>query len=197
MKLLQINSIVNSGSTGRIAEEIGQTAIKAGWDSYIAYARKYGSSNSKLIKIGNNIDIKMHGLKTRMFDKHGLASKNATRNFITEIEKIKPDIIHLHNIHGYYINIEILFKYLKYSNIPIVWTLHDCWPITGHCTHFAFIGCEKWKSQCNNCPQKNSYPSSWLFDRSEKNFNLKKELFTSLPNLTLVPVSKWLAGIAN
>jgi glycosyltransferase involved in cell wall biosynthesis len=127
-----------------------------------------------------------------------LGSKSATQELvekIEKIEKIKPDIIHLYNIHGYYINIEILFKYLQKTKIPVVWTFHDCWPITGHCSYFSFEGCEKWKTQCFSCPQKTDYPASWFIDRSEKNFNLKKKLFTSLPNITLVPVSKWLSGI--
>jgi len=193
--LLQINSVVNSGSTGRIAEEIGQAAIKAGWKSYIAYGRNDRPSHSKLIKIGSDWDIKMHGIHTRLFDRHGLGSKSATKELIAKIKEYSPEIIHLHNIHGYYINIEILFHYLRNTSIPVIWTFHDCWPITGHCAHFTFVGCEKWKTQCSNCPQKKNYPSSWLLDRSEKNFHLKKELFTSLSNLTLVPVSNWLSGI--
>lgn len=194
-KLLQINSVINSGSTGRIAEEIGQTAIESGWKSYIAYGRNDRPSQSELIKIGNDWDIKMHGIQTRLFDRHGLGSKSATKELIGKIKEISPDIIHLHNIHGYYINIEILFNYLRKTNIPVVWTFHDCWPITGHCSYFTFVGCEKWKKKCYDCPQKTSYPASWLVDRSEKNFHLKKELFTSLPNLTLVPVSNWLSEI--
>jgi putative colanic acid biosynthesis glycosyltransferase len=193
--LLQINTVVNKGSTGRIAEEIGQTAIAAGWESYIAYGRNERPSSSNLIKIGTDKDVKLHGLQTRLFDRHGLGSKDATTAFIRKIEDIKPDIVHLHNIHGYYINMEVLFHYLKKVNIPVVWTLHDCWPITGHCSHFTFVGCEKWKTQCYSCPQKKGYPASYFIDRSEKNYNLKKELFNSLPNLTLVPVSQWLSGI--
>lgn len=193
--ILQINSVVNSGSTGRIAEEIGQTAIAAGWESYIAYGRNERPSSSKLIKIGNDKNIKLHGLQTRLFDRHGLGSKDATTAFIRKVEDIQPDIVHLHNIHGYYINMEVLFHYLKKVNIPVVWTFHDCWPITGHCSHFTFVGCEKWKTQCYNCPQKTGYPASYLIDRSKKNFILKKELFNSLSNLTLVPVSQWLSGI--
>lgn len=194
-KILQINSVVNSGSTGRIAEEIGKTAIAGGWMSYIAYGRNDRPSQSELIKIGNDWDFRMHGFQTRLFDKHGLGSKSATKELVGKIEEISPDIIHLHNIHGYYINIEILFNYLRKTNIPIVWTFHDCWPMTGHCSYFTFVGCEKWRKKCYDCPQKTSYPASWLVDRSEKNFHLKKELFTSLPNLTLVPVSNWLSGI--
>ena len=194
-KLLQINSVVNSGSTGRIAEEIGQTAIAAGWESYIAYGRNDGQSESHLIHIGNDRDIKLHGLQTRLLDRHGLGSKGATIDFIKKLEYIKPDIFHLHNIHGYYINIEILFNYLIKVEIPVVWTFHDCWPITGHCSHFTYVGCDKWKTQCFECPQKRGYPASYFIDRSKKNYILKKELFNSLSNLTLVPVSQWLSGV--
>ena len=193
--LLQINSVVNSGSTGRIAEEIGQSAISAGWESYIAYGRNGQPSESRLIKIGGEWDIKLHGLQTRLFDKHGFGSAKATSELVRQIEKIEPDIIHLHNIHGYYINIEIIFNYLKGVNIPVVWTFHDCWPITGHCSHFSFIGCVKWKNKCFSCPQRTEYPASLWIDNSKNNFIRKKKLFTSLSNLTLVPVSQWLSGI--
>lgn len=193
--LLQINSVINSGSTGRIAEEIGQLAMKNGWKSYIAYGRNDRPSESQLIKIGNDWDIKWHGLQTRLFDRHGLASKKATIELVEKIIEIKPDIIHLHNLHGYYLNIEILFHYLAIAGIPVVWTLHDCWPMTGHCSHFSFIGCNKWKTQCEHCPQKKEYPASYLTDRSFKNYQLKKDLFTSVPQMTLVPVSNWLANI--
>lgn len=137
----------------------------------------------------------MHGLQTRLFDRHCLASKSATKKLVSQIEKINPQIIHLHNIHGYYLNTEILFSFLKKKNMPVVWTLHDCWPITGHCVHFDFTGCEKWKTECSRCPQKTIYPASYLIDRSEKNFNQKKDLFSSLTNITLVPVSNWLENI--
>lgn len=193
--LLQINTVVNSGSTGRIAEEIGKLAIARGWQSYIAFGRNERPSQSRLIRIGNDWDMKWHGLQTRLFDKHGLSSKKATNKLIKQIEEIKPNIIHLHNIHGYYLNIEILFRHLKQANIPVVWTLHDCWPITGHCVYFDFVGCDKWKTHCYDCKQKAIYPASYFLDRSKLNHQLKKELFSSLENLTLIPVSEWLANI--
>jgi len=194
-KILQINTVVNSGSTGRITEEIGQLAIKAGWKSYIAYGRNERPSKSELIKVGNEWDNKIHGLQTRLFDRHGLASTKSTNNFIEQIEKIKPDIIHLHNIHGYFLNYEILFSFLNVVNIPVVWTLHDCWPITGHCTYFTYVGCDKWETECFSCPQKTKYPASILIDRSKKNFNRKKKLFNSLTDVTMVPVSNWMSEI--
>lgn len=193
--LLQINSVVNYGSTGRIAEDLARVAINKGWESYIAYGRYSRSSQSQLIKIGNDIDVKIHGIETRIFDNHGFSSKSATYKLITDIKRIQPTIIHLHNLHGYYINIEILFKYLANVDIPVVWTLHDCWAFTGHCTYFSYVGCEKWKSYCNKCPLKKSYPASYFKDNSENNFEKKRELFTSINNITLVPVSNWLGDL--
>ena len=196
MKLLQINSVVNIGSTGRIAEQIGQAAMAAGWESYVAYGREAGLSQSHLIKIGSPFDVMWHGIATRLFDRHGLASKRATRRFISQIKEIQPDIIHLHNIHGYYLNYEVLFEYLSKADMPVVWTLHDCWAMTGHCSYFEFIGCNKWKMGCSNCPNLKSYPISLLCDNSMSNYKLKKRLFNSVKNITIVPVSKWIAQIA-
>jgi len=193
--LLQINTVVNFGSTGRIINELGQTAIQNGWNSYLAYGRKDQVPQPNLIKIGSDWDVNLHGLQTRLFDQHGLGSRNATNKFIKHIDQIKPTIIHLHNLHGYYINIEILFNYLELKNIPVVWTFHDCWPMTGHCVYFDVVGCEKWKSVCYHCPQTREYPASLCWDRSLQNFHLKKELFSSLKNLTIVPVSRWLENI--
>ena len=191
--LIQINVTANWGSTGKIAEDIGKLAIKNDFDSWIAYGRGYPQSKSELIRIGNDFDMKLHGIQTRLFDRHGLASKSTTKEFIEKIKQINPDIIHLHNIHGYYLNYPILFDYLKKWGGPVVWTLHDCWPFTGHCSHYTFAKCDKWKTGCNNCPQLKEYPASLLFDRSTKNFQDKKNAFLGLPNLTIVPVSNWLA----
>ena len=193
--LLQINSCVNLKSTGRIVEGIGEIAVGSGWKSYIAYGRESAPGKSRLVKIGNKLSVISHVAITRLLDMHGYGSWVATKRFLRQVDKIKPDIVHLHNIHGYYINIDVLFDYLSKENIPIVWTLHDCWPITGHCAHFDQIGCEKWKTECHHCPQKGGYPASLLADRSRKNYRLKKELFTSVKNMTIVPVSEWLSLI--
>lgn len=193
--ILQICVEGNAGSTGRIAEQIGIMAIKRGWTSYIAYSRFRRPSKSRVIHIGTRFDNILHGLITRLLDKHGFGSKGPTRKLIKQINQIKPDIIHLHNLHGYFINIEILFQYLTIANIPLVWTLHDCWPMTGHCAHFDFIGCEKWKIECHHCPQKNEYPKSILADRSRQNYRQKKALFTSVRNTTIVCVSNWLNNL--
>ena len=194
--LLQINTVVNSGSTGRIAEEIGQTALAAGWRSVIAYGRNPRPSASELIRIGSARDVLWHGLRSRVFDDTGLGgSRRATEAFIRKVEALAPDVVLLHNLHGYYLNIEVLFRWLAKSGVPVVWTLHDCWAFTGHCAHFEFVGCGKWKTGCFSCPQTRNYPSSFLFDRSRKNWAQKRELFSSVKNLTLVPVSDWLAGL--
>lgn len=194
-KLLQISIEVNSNSVGRIAEQIGQQAIETGWDSYITYARNNQPSKSIVIKTGNKLDIYWHGVMTRITDKHGFYSTLATKKLIKQINEIKPDVILLHHLHGYFINIEILFNYLSGIEIPIVWIFHDCWSFTGHCAHFDEIGCEKWKTQCYACPLTKSYPASYIFDRSKKNFIEKKKLFNSVKNLTVVPVSSWLGDL--
>ncbi|MDX6182207.1 glycosyltransferase [Flavobacterium sp. Fl-77] len=192
-KLLQISIEVNSGSVGKIAEQIGETVLEEGWLSYITYARNINPSKSEVIKIGNKFDLYEHGLETRIFDNHCFSSRSATKNLIKTIDQIDPDIIHLHHLHGYFINVEILFIYLKKRATPVVWTFHDCWSFTGHCAYFDFVGCEKWKTECHHCEQKNEYPKSLFFDRSRKNYRDKKRIFNSLNNLTIVPVSYWLA----
>ena len=194
-KLLQINVTANRGSTGRIAEQIGEKVIAAGWESYIAYGRDCGKSKSQLVKIGSRLGVMWHALMTRITDKHGLYSKIATHRLIRQIERINPDIIHLHNIHGYYINYKVLFDYLQRSNVPVVWTLHDCWSMTGHCSHFDSIKCDRWQEQCYDCPLQSAYPTSLVFDSSRENYIVKKRLFSGVKNLILVPVSNWLAGV--
>lgn len=193
MKLLQINSTLNWGSTGRIAEEIGQTVIAKGWKSYIAYGRYCNESASQPIRIGEDKDVYNHVLQSRLFDNHGLASQDVTRHFVKQIKELDPDIIHIHNVHGYYLNYRILFDFLLKADIPVVWTLHDCWAFTGHCVYYSFAGCQRWRTLCHDCPQKKEYPSSWLIDSSEQNYRDKLHSFTSLKNLVLVPVSEWLA----
>jgi len=197
MKVLQINSVCGIGSTGRIATDIHNILIEQGHESYIAYGRDLPKNCENAIRIGTKIDNYTHVAKTRLLDKHGFGSIQATKEFINRIKDIDPDIIHLHNIHGYYINVEILFNYLKEANKPVVWTLHDCWSFTGHCSHFDYIGCNKWKTGCFNCPQKQEYPKSILIDNSEQNFHRKSEAFTGVENLTIVTPSKWLAQLVN
>ena len=196
-KVLQINATANSGSTGRIAEEIGMLAQQSGYESYVAYGRKNYNSHLNVIKIGTDVDVKLHWLVSRLFDNHGFASKSATKEFVDKLRQIKPDIIHLHNIHGYYLHVACLFDYLKQAGVPIVWTLHDCWPLTGHCSYFDFVNCDKWKTLCRQCPNRKGYPASLFLDRSKENFLKKRRLFASVPNITFVTPSHWLERIVN
>lgn len=192
MKLLQINVTANSGSTGKIAEAIGQLAISRGWESWIAYGRGTPQSESRLIRIGNDWDMRWHGVETRLFDNHGLASRHTTRQFIKQIKEINPDIIHLHNIHGYFINYPLLFQFLQEWGGPVVWTWHDIWPMTGHCAFFGIDQCDEWKTGCHECKRKNVYPGSFLNNRSSRNFEDKRRAFSGLNNMTIVMVSDWL-----
>jgi glycosyltransferase involved in cell wall biosynthesis len=162
--------------------------------SYVAWGRGRKPENNYEISIEDNVGIKFHGIYTRITDKTGFASRRATIQFIKKLREISPDIIHLHNIHGYFINIEILFDYIRENKIKVIWTLHDCWTFTGHCAYFDMIGCEKWKTGCYECQQKESYPSSQLTDNSIWNYQKKKELFTGL-DIRIITVSKWLATL--
>lgn len=195
MKILQINCIANSCSTGRIAEQIGELAQQEGWESYIAYGQYAYTSSSKLIRIANKFDLGIHFIETRLLDRHGLSSRLATKRLIKKVKEINPDIIHLHNIHGYYLNYPILCDYLISSGKPVVWTMHDCWALTGHCAYFDTANCERWKSGCFQCPLKSIYPKSIFADRSQKNYIQKTQWFTALDNLTIVAVSGWLNDI--
>lgn len=193
MKLLQINTNVNSGSTGRIAEDIGKLVMAMGHESTIAFGRGKRPSASQLIRIGGISDFRLHALKTRFLDLHGFGSANATRIFLEKVNALNPDVIHLHNLHGYYLNVELLFNYLKSAHKPVFWTFHDCWPFTGHCSHFDGVNCFKWKTECHHCPNKKGYPTSWFLDNSKYNYHRKKNLFTGIKNLTIVTPSNWLA----
>lgn len=193
MKLLILNATANTGSTGRIAEDIGFLAQQSGFEVRFAYGRREVNSSLQLMRIGSEWDTSIHGVKSRLFDAHGFGSRNATKAFIRDLEVWKPDLINIHNLHGYYINVEILFEYLKRLQIPVVWTFHDCWPFTGHCAHFERVGCYKWQTECHHCPLRSGYPASWFFDNSTSNFRRKKEIFNGLNNLTIVTPSQWLA----
>lgn len=195
-KLFQINVVANSGSTGKIAEQIGILARNNGWDCYMAYGRWAYNSSLKLYQIGSKKDVYLHGLKSILFDKHALGSVRSTQLLIDEIKKVRPDIIHIHNIHGYYLNLPVLCNFLAEYKKPIVMTLHDCWTITGHCVHFQDIGCDKWKDGCHHCPNLKGYPKSLIFDNTRKNWMIKKNSFQKiLPLLTIVPVCNWLSDI--
>ena len=191
-RILFINSVCN-GSTGTICKNLYKAAEEAGHTCCIAYGRGDAPKGFNTIKIGNQLDIYLHVLKARLFDASGFGSIKATKTFIKQIEEFKPDVIHLHNIHGYYVNIEILFNYLKqHPEIKKIWTLHDCWAFTGHCAYYTYAKCDKWQTCCNGkCPNKMEYPQT-LFSNIKRNFNKKKEIFSNVENMILVTPSKWL-----
>lgn len=195
MKVLQINSVCGVGSTGRIATDIHHALIEQGHESFIAFGRGEAKNCDTAIRIGNDFDVYSHVALTRLFDKHGFGSVLSTKDFVKKVKKINPDIIHLHNIHGYYINIDELFKLLVELKKPVVWTLHDCWSFTGHCTYFEFENCKKWMTYCKECPQKRKYPKSFFIDNSTDNFNFKTSRINSLSNITFVTPSVWLKTI--
>ena len=193
MRILQINATVNTSSTGRIAEEMGQVIMANGHESFIAYGRQAQSSKSNLIKIGNRFDTIRHGATSLLFDRHAFGSHGATEQLVTSIKKIEPNIIHLHNVHGYYLNISTLFQYINATQVPVVWTFHDSWPYTGHCTYYDSVGCKKWQTECYNCPKTKFYPKSLFVDQSRINFQDKKALYSNSDNMVVVTPSRWLS----
>lgn len=195
MKIYQINIVCGFGSTGKIVVDLAEIIQKEGSKCCIAYGRKNKAEGVDSFKISSPVEVYLHVLMTRLFDRHGLSSKNATKRLIKDIIQYNPDIIHLHNIHGYYLNYEVLFEFLRNYGKPVVWTLHDCWAFTGHCAYFDYVGCEKWKNECFQCPQKGEYPNSVIMDNSRDNYLRKKNAFTKIPNMTLVTVSEWLRSV--
>lgn len=193
-----INEECGTGSTGRICTDIAAALESNGNEVKIAFGRNAdivpAQYSKYAVRIGNDIDLKIHGLITRAFDATGFGSMRATRKFIHWIYQFDPDIIHLHNLHGYYINIDLLFSCLKQLNKPVVWTLHDVWPFTGHSAYCDAVGCSKWKNGCENCPQMKVYPKSYV-DRSKRNWERKRNIFCGVTNLTIVTPSKWLAEL--
>lgn len=199
MKILMINSVCGIGSTGRICTDLAQEFERDGHEVKIAYGRDENvpeKFRKYAIQIGTPMDVKLHGLRTRILDEHGFGSKRATKKFLKWAEDYKPDLLWLHNIHGYYINVELLFEWIKkHPEMEVKWTLHDCWAFTGHCAYFTMANCNKWQMHCEKCPQKEKYPTSKGLDNSKRNFDRKKRAFTGVKNMTLITPSKWLADL--
>jgi hypothetical protein len=197
MKVLMINSVCGIKSTGRIATDLADMLTEEGHTVKIGYGRDIVPDrySKYAVRIGSDWDVRLHGAMTRVFDNAGFGSREATIKFIDFIKEFAPDIIHLHNLHGYYINVEILFEFLKECNKPVVWTLHDCWAFTGHCAHFDLYKCYKWQTECGECPQKKEYPASFLFDNSRNNYIRKKQAFQGVNKLVVVTPSQWLANL--
>ncbi len=195
MRLLEINVVCGVKSTGRIATEIAKEYENRGYEVKIAYGRDYVPAEYEryAVRIGNKADVYFHALLARVFDNAGFFSKHATRHFLKWADEYNPDVLWLHNLHGYYINLPILFEWIKSRpNMEVKWTLHDCWAFTGHCTHFTLAQCDKWKTGCNNCTNRREYPASVFVDRSKENYSRKRELFSGINNFTIYTPSEWL-----
>lgn len=196
MKYLFINSVAGIGSTGRIVADKCRELQKQGNQCVIAFGRAAANCDDiETVQIGTKFDYQWHGVLTRLFDLHGFGSKRATRKFLQWVKEYEPDVIWLHNIHGYYINIELLFDYLKSCGKKIYWTLHDCWAFTGHCSHFTAAKCEQWRSHCSHCSQLRRYPKCYAISNVNRNFERKKASFTGVPNMKLIVPSHWLEGL--
>ena len=196
MKTVLINSC-NFGSTGNIMLEIAETAENGGYTAAVCYPQSRDNSRKQKEKdfiIGTRFSRNIHLMLAEITGLNGCFSYCSTLKLLKKLDKLKPDIIHLHNLHNCYINLSLLFKYIKKHNIKTVWTLHDCWAFTGHCPHFDMIGCDKWKTGCYSCPQYKEYPKS-LFDNSKIMYRLKRKWFTGVENMTIVTPSEWLASL--
>lgn len=191
MIIAQINATCGVGSTGKICVSVSELLSKKGIENYIFYSA--GSSDYPLgIKYSNEKAVKFQTLVSRIFGNYGFESKCITEKLIKELEKIKPDIIHIHNIHSHNCNLKMLFSYIRKNGIKVYWTFHDCWAFTAYCPHFDMIGCDKWRTGCRSCPQRKRY--SWFFDRSAYLYNKKMAAIKDV-NLTIITPSEWLASL--
>ena len=191
MKVVQINTTCGIGSTGKICVGISQVLDTKNIENYILYSCKT-NGDTHGIGCSDGRYIKFQALKSRVFGNYGFNSAKATRKMIGELEAIKPDIVHLHNLHGHDCNLQMLFDYFKKKKIKLIWTFHDCWAFTGYCPHFTMMKCDKWTSRCGNCAQKRCY--SWFFDKSGELFEKKRKLFQGL-DLVIVTPSVWLSEL--
>lgn len=194
MKMLQINVKIGSGSVGTIARDLYEGITQSGNECRFAFSR--GTERDiplqDTIRIGNRLDTADHLIKTRLFGSTATYSKGATRAFLKQVDEYKPDIIHIHGLYGYYINMELLFDYIRENGIALVSTLHSCWDYTGHCCYFDYAQCDKWKEDCRHCPQIKSYPASLFFDRTSENLQRKSDYYHSIEHVVLISPSAWM-----
>lgn len=196
MRVLEINICCGCLSTGRIASDIAKDYINNGDETVVAYARGYVDTGIPTVQIGGKLGVYAHKALSLLFDDAGFHSKHATRKFLEWADDFNPDVLWIHNIHGYYINVEMLFAWIKSRpQMNVKWTLHDCWSFTGHCPYFSVAKCDKWRTLCHHCPIKGGYPKSILFDNSKSNYIRKKIAFTGVKNMVLVTPSQWLKDL--
>lgn len=194
-KIFYISGAINFGAPGRIVGQIGLLAQKHGYEVLVAHSsRNENPTQLPHFAITTKYQEVFHAIGAKFLDLHGLLNTKQTKVLVERIKEFKPDIIHLHNIHGYFCNFKILFEYLDSIDTPVVWTMHDCWPFTGRCFHFVGVNCYKWKTGCYDCKAEAGYTVSKYVDRSKSLYALKKRLFSSVKNMTIVPVSDWQAA---
>ncbi len=194
-----INTVPN-GSTGGIMMKEHRELLAAGEDSYVFWGRGREAEKPNEMKFASDVEVKLDVLQTRMDGRAGFHSKNATKRLLARLDEIKPDVVHLHNLHGYYVNVEMLFEWLAKHDCNVEWTLHDCWSFTGHCVHFTYVKCTQWQSHCaygEPCSQLHTYPKTFSKASCAWNFDAKKRVFNLVPTcrMKLITPSQWLADL--
>lgn len=199
LRYVQLNSFYN-GSTGSIMRGLHNQLASRGIDSYCFWGRRHATIDEHMRCCATKPEVYLHGAMTRLHDRMGFYSKRDTAKLLERLNEIDPDVVHLHNIHGYYVNIEMLFSWLASHRCQVKWTLHDCWALTGHCAYFTYVKCAQWQSHCaysKSCPQLDTYPKTISKTNCSRNYEDKKRIFTSVPpeRMTLITPSQWLADL--
>ena len=199
MKVLQINAVYGVGSTGVIVRDIHELCLENGIESYVAYSTSNTSPESIIngYQIGNTLDKKLHALLCRINGKQAYFSRGATKKFINHIKEIKPDVVHLHNLHSNYVHLNMLLDFLAKEDIATVITLHDCWFYTGGCFYYTAVNCDKWMQSCGDCPKRFADTPAYIVDRSSMVLEDKRKRFSKIKRLTVVGVSQWISEEAN
>ena len=190
MKVIQINTVCGFGSTGKICVGISKVLCEHGVENYILYCSRE-SDYSYGIKCAERFP-KLQALRSRILGNYGFNSKRTTKRLIEELDRINPDVVHLHNLHGHNCHLGMLMDYFRQKKTKLVWTFHDCWAFTAYCPHFVMANCDKWKTGCHRCVQRNTFSS--FFDRSSWLYKKKKQACSGL-DLTIVTPSQWLADL--
>ena len=190
MKVAFINTVIGYGSVGRIVYDL---AKMPGVEGKVYYGRKSNQTDADAVKFTGLIQNVNQAVQTYLFDNHCWTNARDTKKLVADLKAFQPDLVHLHNLHGYYLDAPVLFSYLKESGVPVVWTLHDCWAFTGHCAHYEKAHCTQWKTKCEVCPLLNTYPYTWTGRNVSRNYERKKALFNSVADqVHLVVPSHWL-----
>ena len=193
MRILMINTVYAVGSTGKIVNQIAEKAEKRGFETRIAhrYQDKGVEYPANAVAVSSWWDCHVHNRLSRLTMLRGCFSMWKTFRFLRKLEQWKPDLIHLHNISGNFINLPMLFRYIKKHQPQVVWTFHDCWPLTGNCKYFDLVGCDRWKNGCGSCPQKGMA----LWDIASHMYRHKQKMLAGIENMTIVTPSQWLADL--